>query len=331
MRALVTGGGGFLGGAIARMLLERGDQVVVLGRNAYPHMEAVGATCVQCDLANPSQDLAALLADVDVVFHVAALAGMWGPYARYHGVNVTGTENLLAAAKQAGVPRFVYTSSPSVTFHGTDEEGVTEAQASYPETFLFHYPHTKALAEQAVLAANSPELATCALRPHLIYGPGDPHLLPRLLDRQRAGRLRVIGDGTNKVALTYIDNAAVAHVQAADALGPDSANAGKAYFITDADEVPVWEWLGQVFEGVGAGPIRGQVSASTAFKLGGLFEWIWRTFGIDRDPPITRFTVAQISTSHWYDLSAAYNDFGYRQLVGPQDALDRTIASLRAD
>lgn len=328
MRALVTGGGGFLGRAITERLLARGDAVVVLGRHRYPEVEALGAEGVVIDLTAP-QGLDEALRGVDVVFHVAALAGMWGSYARYHAINVEGTRALLDAGRRAGVRRFVYTSSPSVTFHGHDEEGVTEADCTYPEAFPFHYPATKAQAEQLALAANGPELATTALRPHLIYGERDPHLLPRLISRHVAGRLRVIGDGQNRVALTYVENAAAAHLAAADALAPGSANAGKAYFITDGEPVAVWAWLSDVFEALGLGRVRGRVPVGVARVAAGLAEGVWRTFNLDGEPPITRFTVQQISTSHWYDLSAARQDFGYTLVVEPDEAVRRTVAGLR--
>lgn len=328
MRALVTGGGGFLGGVIAKQLLEAGHAVRVLGRNRYPHMEALGAEGVVCDLSI-GEGLAQALEGVDVVFHVAALAGMWGPRARYLAANVTATERLLEAAKAAGVERFVYTSSPSVTFHGTDEKGVSEADCSYPDKHDFFYSETKAIAERLVLAANSATLATTALRPHLIYGPGDPHLIPRLLDRHRAGRLKVLGDGENQVALTYVDNAAVAHLQAAEALAPGSSNAGKAYFITDGDPVSVWGWLNRVFTELGEGKIKGRVPKWLAMPLSGVAEAVWRGFNLDGEPPITRFAVSQISTSHWFDLSAAKQDFGYQPLVTGEEGFQRMVKALK--
>lgn len=326
MNALVTGGGGFLGRAVVERLLARGDTVKVLGRNRYPEVEALGAEGVVGDLADAWPVEA--LRGVDVVFHVAGLAGMWGPREDYVRTNLTGTVALLDAARRYGVKRFVYTSSPSVTFHGHDEEGVSEAQTSYPERFLFWYPETKAAAEKAVLGANGPGFATTALRPHLIYGERDPHLLPRLIRRHQAGRLRRIGDGTNRVALTYVENGAVAHLQAADALAEGSPNAGKAYFITDGEPVRVWDWLNEVFTRLGLGPVRGSVPKGVAMTAGGVAEWVWRTFALSGDPPVTRFTVSQIATSHWYDLSAARADFGYAPVVNPADAVDRTVAAI---
>lgn len=328
MRALVTGGGGFLGGEIAKQLLALGHQVTVLGRNRYPHMEALGAAGVVCDLST-GEGLEQALEGMDVVFHVAALAGMWGPRARYVAANVTATEKLLGAAEQAGVERFVYTSSPSVTFHGHDEEGVSEADCSYPERHDFYYSETKAIAERRVLAANGPKMATTALRPHLIYGPGDPHLIPRLLSRHRAGRLKVLGDGQNKVALTYVDNAAVAHLQAAKVLAVGSPNAGKAYFITDGEPVSVWGWLNEVFEALGEAPIKGRVPKWLAMPLSGVAEAVWRGFSLEGEPPITRFAVSQISTSHWFDLSAAREDFGYTPVVDGPEGFRRMVDALK--
>ncbi|MEM6930697.1 MAG: NAD-dependent epimerase/dehydratase family protein [Myxococcota bacterium] len=328
MRILVTGGGGFLGKAITKQLLDAGYAVRVLGRNRYPDVEALGAEGVVCDLTT-GRGLDRALTGVDAVIHTAARAGMWGPYDDYYEANVVATERLLEAMRKNVVPRLVYTSSPSVTFHGSDEENLSEDDASYPESFAFHNPETKALAEASVLAANSGALATTAIRPHLIYGPGDPHLLPRLVARHQAGRLRVLGDGRNKVALTYIDNAAVAHLQALEHLAPGSANAGKAYFVTDDEPVVVWTWLAEVFREAGLGPIEGQVSRWIAMPLAAIAEGVWWGLSLKGEPPITRFTVQQISSSHWYDLSNARNDFRYRPLVSGDDGKERTIAWLR--
>lgn len=328
MRILVTGGGGFLGKAITQQLLDAGYAVRVLGRNRYPEVEALGAEGVVCDLS-VGRGLDEALVGVDAVIHTAARAGMWGPYEDYYQSNVVATERLIEAMKRAAVPRLVYTSSPSVTFHGRDEENLSENDATYPETFPFHYPETKALAEAIVLAANGEALATTALRPHLVYGPGDPHLLPRLVERHQAGRLRVLGDGRNKVALTYIDNAAVAHVQALEVLAPGSSNAGKAYFITDEEPVVVWTWLDEVFVGAGLGKVEGRVPRAIALPLAAVAEGVWWALSLKSEPPITRFTVQQISSSHWYDLTNAQRDFGYAPQVSGEDGKERTIEWLR--
>src|SRR5262245_54910957 len=181
MRALVTGGGGFLGGAVVRRLVARGDAVRSLSRGAYPALATLGVEQCQADLADAGAVRRAAQG-CDVVFHVAAKAGLAGRFADYHAANVLGTQNVLAACRACGVRALVFTSSPSVVFDGTDMEGVDES-APYPLHYHAHYPATKAQAERLVLAANGPELATVALRPHLIWGPGDNHLVPRVLAR----------------------------------------------------------------------------------------------------------------------------------------------------
>lgn len=217
MRVLVTGASGFLGGRLTRALLARGDEVTVAQRSAVPALEELGARVVRGDLATPQVAEAAVHGQ-EVVFHVAAKPGIWGPEADYERANLTATEQLLTAAKAAGVARFVYTSTPSVVFSRDGHAGADES-APYGEDFLTAYPRTKAIAERAVLAAHAPgHFATVALRPHLIWGVGDPHLVPRIVQRARTGRLRIIGDGTNRVDLTHVDNAVAAHLAAEKAL-----------------------------------------------------------------------------------------------------------------
>ena len=329
MRALVTGGGGFLGRAVTEQLLARGDEVTILARGRYPQVEALGARAVSADLRDPAS-LDGLLEGVDVVFHVASKTGVWGPRDEFMSINVEGTRNLLAAARAQGVRRFVYTSSPSCVHAGRDEEGVTEADCPYPSHFETAYPESKAAAERLVLAANDDGLATTSLRPPLIYGAGEPHMLPRLMDRHARGRLRPIGSGQNRVGLTYVDNAAVAHLQAADALSPGSPNAGRAYFITDGGSVLLWPWIDAFLQGVGMKPLPGPVPLGPVKVAAGLMEWVWRSFGLEGEPLMTRFAATQLATSHWYDLSAATSDFGYRPRVDGEEGTRRTIQAFRA-
>ncbi|NOY25743.1 MAG: NAD-dependent epimerase/dehydratase family protein, partial [Oligoflexia bacterium] len=295
MRALVTGGGGFLGRAITARLLDRGDPVTILARSRHPQVEALGAHAVQADLRDAAS-LDGVLRGMDLVFHVASKTGVYGPRDEFMAVNVDGTRNLLSAARSQGVRRLVYTSSPSCVHGGADEEGVSEDDCPYPTHFESAYPQSKAMAEQLVLAANCQEFATTALRPHLIYGPGEPHMLPRLMDRHAKGRLRRIGDGTNRVGLTYIDNAALAHLQAADVLAPGSTNAGRAYFITDAQPVALWPWIDQFMQGVGLAPLPGSVPLGLVKVGAGLMEWAWRRFDLEGEPPMTRFAATQLAT-----------------------------------
>ncbi len=321
----MTGGGGFLGRHVVQQLRARGDDVTVLARGRYPEVEALGATSVQWDLTRGA-GLADVVRGHDVVFHVASFVGPWGTRQQFMQVNVDGTENLLAACREAGVTRLVYTGSPSATFGPQPADGGTEADCPYPAEFGSLYSESKALAEQRVLAANGPELATTSLRPHLIYGPGEPHMLPRILDKQRAGRLKRVGDGANKVSLTFVDNGAAAHLQAADSLAPGSPNAGKAYFINDPEPVVLWDWIDRFLGGVGVAPVKGSVSLRLALTVGGLLEWIWRTFGLKGEPPMTRFAAFGLGTTHWYRCSAAEQDFGFDCPVSGEEGLARTIA-----
>ena len=329
MKALVTGGGGFLGGVIARLLRDRGDAVRSFSRGTYTVLEALGVEQVRGDLADAAAVRAAA-AGCDIVFHVAAKAGVWGPWDEYHRANVVGTDHVLAACRANGVSRLVFTSSPSVTFAGVDQSGVNESEP-YPKRFLAHYPHSKALAEQAVLAANGSGLATVALRPHLIWGPGDPHLIPRLIERARAGRLKRVGRESNLVDTTYVDNAAAAHLQAADCLAPGSPVAGKAYFLSQGEPEPLWDFVNRVLDTAGLPPVTRSVPTGVAYAAGAVLESAYRLFRLPGEPPMTRFVARQLSTAHWFDLSAARRDFGYAPAVSTEEGLRRLARSWAND
>ena len=220
MKALVTGAGGFLGLYIVERLVARGDQVRAFCRGAYRRLEQLGVETVRGDVRRRG-DLIAACRGVDVVFHTAAIAGIGGRWQDFYQTNVVGTRNVIEGCRQQGVGRLIYTSSPSVTFDAADQTGVDE-RAPYAQRFLAHYPRSKAIAEREVLAADGRGLLCCAIRPHLIWGPRDRHLIPRLLARAKAGRLRRVGAGKNLIDMTYVENAADAHLLAADALGPGS-------------------------------------------------------------------------------------------------------------
>ncbi|HTK78055.1 MAG TPA: NAD-dependent epimerase/dehydratase family protein [Gemmataceae bacterium] len=321
MRALVTGGGGFLGGAIVRQLRDRGDTVRSFSRHHYDELENLGVEQRRGDLAD-----AAAVADAvegcDLVFHVAAKAGVWGPADEYFRANVVGTRNVLAACRRHGVRRLVFTSSPSVIGSGRDIHGDNES-LPYPGEYTAEYPRTKAIAEAEVLRSNCPELATVALRPHLIWGPGDPHLLPRLIVRAKAGRLRQVGDGQNTVDITYVDNAAAAHLLAADRLVAGSPIAGRAYFISQGEPVPLWPFINQVLELAGVPPATRRMPAGLAYTAGTMFEALYKLFRIRSEPPMTRFLAQQLSTSHWFDISAARRNLGYVPVISTDEGLRR--------
>ena len=345
LQALVTGGGGFLGGAIVRQLLARGDQVWSFARGDYPELEALGVQVLRGDLARADEVdqrfAEAAAAGCETVFHVAALAGSWGPRAAYQAVNVDGTDHVIAACRRHGLKRLVYTSSPSVVLCGRDVEGGDES-LPYPEQWLAHYPATKAVAEQRVLAANGEELGTISLRPHLIWGPGDGHLLPRLVDRSRRGRLRRIGNGDKLIDAIYIDDAARAHLLADDRLlaecGRASATsddgrradraavAGRAFFITADDPIETWTMVNHLLAAAGEPPVTKSISARAARNVGAILETVWRLLRRSTEPPMTRWVAEELSTSHWFNVSAARRDLGY----APQVSLDDGLARLRS-
>jgi nucleoside-diphosphate-sugar epimerase len=320
--ALVTGATGFLGQYIVEQLLARGDRVRALCRQVSPQLEARGAETALGDIRDRAAVLAACRG-VDTVFHVAGVAGIWGPWQHFYQINTVGTQHVIDACRQQGVARLVYTSSPSVTFAGGDQRHVDE-RAPYSRRWLCHYPHSKALAEQAVLAANGAAgLAACALRPHLIWGPRDRQLVPRLLDRARRGRLMRIGRGENLIDMVYVDNAAAAHLLAADALSPSSPVAGKAYFITQGQPVNCWQWIDQLLALAGLPPVRRAVSYRTAWLAGAALEAGFGLLRLRGEPPMTRFLAAQLGRDHYFDITRAQHDFGYHAQVSTDEGMQR--------
>ncbi len=333
MNALVTGAGGFLGRYIVEQLIARGDRVRAFARGTYPELAALGAEMVQGDVRDAAAVQAACQG-IDVVFHTAGVAGVWGPWDYFYGINTLGTRNVIAGCLAEGVTRLVYTSSPSVTFDGADQCGVDES-VPYPKRWLCHYPHTKALAEQEVLAANGshgparqagPTL-TCALRPHLIWGPRDRHLIPRLIERACAGKLRRVGDGKNLIDMVYVENAAEAHLQAADALARSSPVAGRAYFISQGEPVNCWQWIDEILVLAGLPKVTKSISAGAAWRIGAALECVHRALGIESEPRMTRFLAAQLSTSHYFDISRARRDFGYAPRVSTAEGMQRLAAA----
>ncbi|MFT4570689.1 MAG: nucleoside-diphosphate-sugar epimerase [Hyphomicrobiaceae bacterium] len=319
VNALVTGGGGFLGKAIVEQLLERGDTVRILARGDYPELAARGVGTMRGDIADKATVLRAV-EGCDVVFHVAGKPGMWGPYESYRLTNVVGTENVIAACQHHGVSRLIYTSTPSVVHAGGDIEGANES-LPYPDHYEGAYPATKAVAERAVLAANCSKLATVAIRPHLVWGPGDNHLIPRLLERARAGRMVFVGTEDKLIDTTYIDNAAAAHVQAALRLAPGAPCAGKAYFISQGEPWPASKITNAFLEAAGLPPVQRRIPVAVAYAIGAVAEFVWRVFRISGEPPVTRFVVRQMSTAHWYNITAAQKDLGYVATVSIEEGL----------
>jgi len=247
---------------------------------------------------------------------------LWGRYEDFHEANVVGTRNVIAGCRAAGISRLVYTSSPSVVFNGADMEGVDES-APYPTHFTSPYPATKAGAEKMVLEANGPDLATVALRPHLIWGPRDTHLVPGILERGRAGKIKRLGSSPKRVDFTYITNVADAHLLAADRLRPGSPIAGRAYFITNGEPVVLWDFIDRLLAVAGIAPVRGTVSPRVAYAAGWVAEGVWRALRLSGEPLMTRFLAEELATSHWFNIDAARRDLGFSPRVTMEEGLQR--------
>ncbi len=343
--AFVTGASGFIGGKIAERLLAEGRKVRVLSRRPLPELEAKGAEVVLGDL-DDRHALERGCRSSETVFHVAGRVGVWGPRSDFFHVNVAGTQNLLAACREAGVHRFVYTSSPSVVFNGSDLRNVDET-APLCVHAPCAYPTSKAAAELEVLQAHSPGLATIALRPHLVWGPGDKNVVPRVISLAKTGKLKIVGAGTNKVDITHIANVVDAHLLAEGALlnvaglgepgakQPGSATpattgaGGRAYFITNGEPVILWDWINQVLRGVGLPPVTKKVPLPVAYAAGGLLEAWWRVSGRAGEPPMTRFVAKEMATDHWFNIAAARRDLGYHPLVTVEQGTAELIEHYR--
>jgi len=326
MKALITGGGGFLGGGIVHRLVDRGWAVRTLQRGSYDRLAALGVEEIRGDIAD-SAVVDRAVEGCDIVFHVAARVEMWGRFEPFHRTNVVGTENVLAAMRRHGVRRLVFTSSPSVVQGREDLEGIDES-APYPDRFEAAYPQTKAMAEMAVLAANGPDLATVALRPHLIWGPGDTNLVPQLVARAREGTLRFVGDGMNLIDTVYIDNAVDAHLAAGDRLDPNAACSGHVYFISNGDPRPIKEFVNSILDAAGLRPEERSVPMPIALAAGVFFEAANRVFPSRSGPRMTRFLARNFGGAHWYDISAARRDLRYEPAVSIEEGMRRLGKSL---
>ncbi len=338
MSVLVTGGTGFLGRKIVERLLVEGRSVTVLARNPAPDLEKRGVRFIGASL-DDAEAVRAACAGIETVFHTAAKVGVWGRYDDFFRTNVLGTRALLAGCRAHGVKNFVYTSTPSVVYNGRDLAGADE---SLPLTTRCPspYPLTKAIAEREVLAANSAAFRTVALRPHLIWGVGDPHLVPRVLARARAGRLRIIGTGRNRVDMVHIENAVDAHLLAEralnkchllnDTLSAPSRADGRAYFITNGEPVVLWDWINDLLRALGEPPVTKKISLGAASAAGAICETLWCLLPVRTEPPMTRFIAAELAKDHWFDLTAARRDLGYAPRVSMAAGTAELVAHLKS-
>lgn len=321
MKVFITGGGGFLGLAIVEQLVAKGYEVVTYSRSKYKALGKLDVVQHQGSISD-YKALKSAMKGCEAVFHVAAKTGIWGSYSSFYEANVIGTENILKACAELKIPHLVYTSSPSVVYDG-GSQGKDES-LPYPAKFDAYYPQTKAVAEQAVLKANSATLITCSLRPHLIWGPRDQHYLPRLLERQRKGKLRMLGTETYLVDTIYVDNAAHAHLQAFEAMRSDPVSVGgKAYFLSQDEPIAIREFIDRLLDTGGLPPVNKTIHPQVALYTGWVLERVFNLFQIKSEPPVTPFVAKQLSSSHWYDISAAKRDFGYVPEVSIDEGMKR--------
>jgi nucleoside-diphosphate-sugar epimerase len=329
----VTGAGGFLGQAICKLLRSADIKVTGFARGDYPELSQLGVTMIKGDISD-FECIKAAMSTCDLVFHVAAKAGVWGSETEYVKANVNGTINVINACRELSISKLVYTSTPSVTFAGIDETGNDESQP-YADNFLNYYAKTKAQAEQLVLAAaqtsaeKSSSLKTVALRPHLIWGPNDPHLVPRVLARAKAGKLKLVGKQDKLVDTIYIDNAAYAHILAAIALNDndDKCN-GKAYYISNDEPITMADMLNKILNSANLPAVNKRVPSGVAYFAGATLECLYKLLNKKQEPLMTRFVARQLSTSHYFNISAAKRDFAYQPLVSIEQGMKRLKLSL---
>ncbi len=308
---LVTGGGGYLGGAIVERLIKKGHNVTSFSRNHYKDLDLMNVKQVLGDL-NDRKAVEHVVEGKDIVYHVAAKAGVWGKFENYYQTNVIGTQNILAACKKCAINRLIYTSSPSVVFNSKDMEGVDES-TPYPDKFPTAYTETKAIAEKEVVSASKNGLKTIILRPHLIWGPKDPHFVPRIL--ARAKQLVKVGAEDKLVDTIYIDNAADAHILAAESLAEKPQLSGKIYFITNDEPKPLWYIINGILEAGGYAAVTKSLPHNVVRTMGALLEFTYNFLNLKGEPRMTRFVADELGKAHWFDISAAKRDFNYTPKV----------------
>lgn len=332
MKVAITGGLGFVGTAVSKRVLDLDGvrKVIAIGRNPSPKSSLVpeGMEYVSCDLSQRKTSFD-WLREVDTVFHIAAKAGIRGSFGEYQAANFEATKHLLAASEASGVKRFIFTSTPSVVFSNSDVRGGSESMP-YLTRRVSPYAFTKAMAEKLVLGAHKPGIfQTLAIRPHLVWGENDPHLLPKIIVRHRQKRLRIVGHGTNKMDLTHIDNVAHAHLCALESMLKNQTLGGKAYFIAQDEPVELWPWLNHIFQELGMPPLSQTISFPKAYFLGFVLEKAWSALRLSTDPPMTRFVASQLAHDHWFSTRSANVDLGYRPIIDMEQAMKKSLPWLR--
>ncbi|WP_372654254.1 NAD-dependent epimerase/dehydratase family protein [Halobacteriovorax sp.] len=322
MKILVTGAGGFLGYYIARDLKNLGHDVYNFSRSHHKDLDEINVETRAGNLNDPSS-IGRALEGIEAVFHVAGKVAMWGKWDDFYQTNTIGTQNLVNACIEKRIKKFIYTSTPSVVFGSGDIENGNEG-LDYPKEFLSLYAKSKMLAEKYVLEKNSNDFLTCAIRPHLIFGPRDKNIIPRLLEASKKGKLKKIGNGENLVDIIYVENAAKAHIQAFESISSDSPVAGSAYFIGQEEPVKLWDFINTILRAHGQDSITKSISIKSAYVVGSIIEFILKVFRIwNVHPPMTRFVALQLGKSHYFSHSKAKSDFGYSPVISTDEAIAR--------
>ena len=322
MKILITGAGGFLGRHLAESLLKDGHQVTNFSRGSYPELEEHGVISIKGDLNN-YQEVEKALENQEAVFHVASRVGMWGKWEDFYRTNVNGTENIIKACQKNNIKKLIYTSTPSVVYGKNGLHGVDETQP-YPTEYLSYYAKSKALAEKSVLQANGVAgLLTVSLRPHLIFGPRDQNLVPRLVAAAKKGKLKIVGDGQNRVDVVYVDNAVSAHKAALEKLVQASPICGQAYFIGQGP-VKLWDFVDQLLSAHKLKPLKKRIGLKNAYRIGAAMETGLRLFNkYDIEPPMTRFVALQLGTNHYFNHEKAQRDLDFHPSISLEEGVKR--------
>lgn len=325
MRVLVTGASSLIGSGLARALAERGDEVRCLQRRPIEALATVIGIEQSLGDVRDARAVARAASGCDGVVHLAAKVGVVGEWEEYRSVNVTGTVNVLDAARAAGARWVVHVSSPSVAHGG---EPIVGGGAGVPLVGRANafYAESKALAEVHALAQADAEFGVVAIRPHLVWGPGDAQLVGRVVERAAAGRLALVGGGRALVDTTYVDNAVDALIAALDAAGPGAPCSGRAYVIANGEPRPIRELVAGICRAAGVPFEPRDVPLRAARAIGALVERLWPWLGRDDEPPMTRFLAEQLGTAHWFDPRPARDDLGWTPRVGIDEGLDRLAA-----
>ncbi|ROS28236.1 NAD(P)-dependent oxidoreductase [Cellulomonas sp. PhB150] len=319
---LVTGASGMLGGAVAARLVADGWDVRTLQRRP----SGVAGAHDELGSVTDAEAVARAVTGAEAVVHLAAKVDIVGPEDEYRMINVEGTRTVLDAARAAGVARVVYVSSPSVAHTGASLVGAGAGPAE-PAHARGPYARTKAAAEQLALAADQPGFRVVAVRPHVVWGPGDTQLVGRIVDRARAGRLPILGTGAPLIDTTYVDNAVDALVAA---LVAPADSYGQAYVVTNGEPRPVRELIDAICAASGVPVPRRRVPAALARAAGAGLDAAWAHLPLPGEPPLTRFVAEQLSTAHWFDQRRTREALGWEPRVSVDEGIARLAAHARA-